>query len=480
MVRNHVEPIRGTSGAPRRALVALCLGFFVIQLDATVVNVALEAVRSDVGGGLADQQWVVASYTVALAAGMLTAGATGDRFGSRRVCVLGLAAFALASGVCAAAPDMPVLIAARALQGIGAAALLPCSLALIVQLFPNPRERAHALGVWGGIAGIGMASGPVLGGVLVGFAGWRSIFLVNIPVCLVAIVMIRRWATESPARRRGPLDVGGLVLGTLALAAVAGGLIEAGHRGWTHPVPLILVSGGALLAVTFVAVERRVREPMVPMSIFGSRRFSAGTGAGFLFNFCLYGALLCLSLFLQGPLGRSAFAAGMLVFPLTVAVGVGAATSGRLTGRFGARVPMLVGFGAGATGAVMLLVAGSSGPLELVVTGGVVLGFCSFAMPAMTSVVMSDVAADRAGLGSGVLNTARQAGGALGAAVLGSLLVVGPGMSLRIPMAVAVAAYVAAIVLTVLATRSRGLRAAGSPRPRATAALVGPARRRPA
>jgi MFS transporter, DHA2 family, methylenomycin A resistance protein len=454
--------IRTTSPAPRLALAAACLGFFVIQLDATVVNVALEAVRTDLGGALADQQWVVASYTVALAAGMLTAGAMGDRFGSRRVCLVGLAVFALASAACAAAPDMPVLIAARTLQGIGAAALLPCSLALIVQQFPDPRERAHALGVWGGISGIGMAAGPVLGGVLVALVGWRAIFLVNVPVCVVAIVMIGRWAAESPARRSGPLDLSGLVLGTLALAALAGGLIEAGHRGWTHPLPLTLMIGGALLFPIFVLVERHAPEPMVPLGIFASRRLSAGTGVGFLFNFCLYGVLLCVSLFLQGPLGQSPFAAGMQILPLTVAIAIGAATSGRLTGRFGARVPMLIGFGAGATGAALLFLAGPSGPPELVVAGAVVLGFCSFAMPAMTSVVMSDVAAHRAGLGSGVLNTARQAGGALGAAVLGSLLVVGSGMSLRIPMVVTIAAYAAAIALTLLATRSGG---SGTPRP---------------
>ena len=450
MTRSSAKPIPSTSA--RLALVALCLGFFVILLDATVVNVALEAIRADLGGGIADQQWVVASYTVALAAGMLTGGAMGDRFGSRRVCLLGLATFALASVACAAAPDMPVLIAARTLQGIGAAALLPCSLALIVQQFPDPRERAHALGVWGGISGIGMAAGPVLGGVVVAIAGWRAIFLVNVPVCLIAIVMIRRWAAESPDRRSGPLDVSGLVLGTLALAGLAGGLIEAGQRGWTHPVPLTLMIGAALLVPIFVLAERRAREPMVPMWIFASRRFSAGTGAGFLFNFCLYGALLCVSLLLQGPLGQSAFAAGMQIFPLTVAIGIGALMSGRLTARFGPRVPMLIGYGAGASGAAMLLCAGGSGPLQLVVAGAAVLGFCSVAMPAMTSVVMSDIAARHAGLASGVLNTARQAGGAMGAAVLGTLLVGGSGMSLGVPMAVTIAAYVAAIGLTVLAT----------------------------
>jgi DHA2 family methylenomycin A resistance protein-like MFS transporter len=445
--------IRSTSAAPRAALVAACLGFFVIQLDATVVNVALDAIRADLGGVLADQQWVVASYTVALAAGMLTAGSMGDRFGSRRVCLWGLAAFALASVACAAAPTMPALIVARTLQGIGAAALLPCSLALIVQQFPDPRDRAHALGVWGGVSGIGMAAGPVLGGVLASVAGWPAIFLVNVPVCLAAFVLVRRYATESPGRVAGPLDLAGPALATPALAALVAGVIEAGHRGWTHPLPLALVLAGALLVPVFLRVERRAREPMLPVSVFASPRFSAGTAVGFLFNFCLYGSLLCLSLFLQGPLGQSAFAAGMQIFPLTVAICIGATLSGRLTGRFGARVPMLLGLSAGATGAALLLATGPSGSLHLVVAGSMVLGFCSFAMPAMTSLVVSSVATDRAGLGSGVLNTARQAGGALGAAVLGSLLVVGSGMSLVVPMAVTAAAYVAAIGLTLLATR---------------------------
>jgi DHA2 family methylenomycin A resistance protein-like MFS transporter len=458
-----------TFDAPRLALIALCLAFFVVQLDVTVVNVALEAIRDDLGGGLADQQWVVASYTVALAAGMLTAGSLGDRLGSRRVCVLGLATFAIGSVLCSAAPSMPALIAARALQGGGAAALLPCSLALIIQQFPDPRERAHALGTWGGISSIGLAAGPVLGGVLITLAGWRAIFLVNVPICVIAIVAIRRWATESPHRRTGPLDVPGLVLGTLSLAGLSGGLIDAGQRGWSHPVPLTLMILGALLVPVFVVVERRAREPMLPAQIFASRRFSAATGAGFIFNFCLYGALLCVSLFLQGQLGDSAFEAGMQILPLTVAVGIGAVLSGRLTGHFGPRVPMLVGYGAGAAGAAVLLTAGPSGPPHVVVAGAVMLGFCSIAMPAMTSVVMSDVASHHSGLASGVLNTARQAGGALGAAVLGTLLIVGAdggvsGMSLRFPMIVIIAAYAVAIGLTLTAT-SRG-RASGQDSPR--------------
>lgn len=441
----------------RVGLVALCLGFFVVQLDATIVNVALDAIGVDLGGGMAGRQWVAASYTVALAAGMLTAGWAGDRFGARRVCVLGLVVFAVASVLCTVAPGMATLVAARTLQGVGAAALLPCSLALIVAAFADERERARALGVWGGVASIGLASGPVLGGVLTDLVGWRAIFLVNVPVCVVAAVVTMVAVDEAPHDTARRPDPAGLALGTVALASLTGGLIEAGQLGWTHPVPAALLAGGVGTGIAFVIVERRVATPMLPPGLFASRAFSAGTAVGLAFNFCLYGSLLCVSLYLQGPLRLPVLEAALLVLPLTLVVSVGATSSGPLTARFGARAPMLAGLGAAAVGALVLLLAGRS--LPLVVVGAAVVGCCSFAMPAMTSVVMSAVSTGRTALGSGVLNTARQAGGALGASVLGTLLTAGDaGMSLRAPMAVVVGVYVAAIICAVVATSVSGSR----------------------
>ena len=294
----------GRTRRPKWALVALCLAFFVVQLDVTVVNVALQTIRHGLGGGLGGQQWVVASYTLVLAAGMLPAGALGDRFGARRMCVIGLVIFAVGSALCAFAPSMPLLIAARAVQGVGASALLPCSLALIVLQFNDPRERAHALGAWGGISSIGLAVGPVVGGALIAVASWRAIFLVNVPVCAVAIAMISLFVTESPKRRDRRMDYAGLVLGIVALASVTGGLIEAGQLGWGRPVPLALIAGGLVVGALFLLVEYRQPDPMLPLRIFASRPFSAATAAGGIFNFNLYGGLLCVSLFLQGPLGR--------------------------------------------------------------------------------------------------------------------------------------------------------------------------------
>ncbi len=436
---------------PRLALVALCMAFFVVQLDATVVNVALDTIGRDLGGGIGDQQWIVASYTVALAAGMLTAGSLGDRYGARRVCVVGLVVFGLASAACTFAPSIAWLVAARTVQGFGAAGLLPCSLALIVGQFPDPKKRAGALGVWGGIGSLGMATGPVVGGSLIALADWRAIFLINVPVCVVTIALAYLSVVESPRRER-KTDPVGLVLGIVALGALTGGLIEAGQRGWTDAFSLALIGVGIVGAVVFVLAERRRAEPMLPMSMFSSRPFSGGSAAGGIFNFCLYGTLLVVSLFLQGTLGESAFRAGMFVLPLTVAVGIGATLSGRLTARFGSRLPMLGGYVMGALGTVILALAGSTGPLWLVVTGSVVLGFCSIAMPAMTSVTMSGVDSAHTGLGSGVLNTARQAGGALGAAVFGTLLTVGGAESLTWPMIGALVAYLVAIGATLVAT----------------------------
>ncbi|WP_116199876.1 MFS transporter [Amycolatopsis circi] len=442
-----------TISAPKQrlALIALCLPFFIVQLDATVVNVAVEAIRHDLGGGLGGEQWVIASYTIALAAGMLTAGSLGDRYGSRRVCVLGTVVFGVGSALCSLAPSIPVLIVARILQGVGAAALLPCSLALIVRQFPEPRARAHALGLWGGIAAIGLATGPVAGGVLIALADWRAIFWVNVPFAALAIVLTCRYVVESPPRRERRLDPYGLVLGTVALSALAGGLIQVGRSGWA--VPLIAV--GLLTGLAFILVERRRRDPMLPLAIFSSRPFSAASTAGLLFNFCLYGTLLCLSLFLQGPLHQSAYATGMLTLPLTIAIGIGATASGRLTARFGPRVPMLTGFSLAGLGAVLLATADSP---SMVVAGGVVLCCCSIAMPAMTSVAMSTPPEEHTGLASGVLNTARQTGGALGTAVLGTLLTAGSTMSLSVPMTVAALGYAAAVGCTLLATSPRAVR----------------------
>lgn len=408
----------------------------MIQLDATIVNVALPTVQGDLGGNTAALQWILNGYTVALAAVLLTAGSVADRIGARRVFLGGLAIFAAGSAACAAAPDVAVLIAARVLQGLGAAALLPTSLALIVHRFPDRRARARALGAWGGIASLGLTAGPVLGGVIAQYTSWRVVFIVNIPAVLLTWRLVVQSVTETPKRERVPLDIAGLVLGVVALAGLVAGFIDLDR-------PELLAIGIAG-AIALCVVELRSAHPMIPPVLFRARAFSAGTGVGLIFNFCLYGTLLCLSLLIQQVRHASVLHAGLELLPMTVVVGIGATYSGRLTARFGSRRPMIAGLSCGALGAMVLAATGE------VLLGSMLLGLVSLAMPAMTAVVLGAAPDDRAGLASGVLNASRQAGGALGVAVLGALF----QRTLAEPLLVVVFAYAAGIALTVVATAS--------------------------
>ncbi len=426
------------------ALVVVSLGFALIQLDATIVNVALPAIHADIGGSLSALQWILNGYTLALAAFLLAAGWCADMFGGRRVFLVGLAVFCAGSAVCAVAPDVGILVAARVVQGLGAAALLPSSLALLVHQFPDASARAKALGVWGGVGSVGLAAGPVLGGVVVAYVNWRLIFLVNIPVGIGTAIMLRAVA-ESPRRARESLDIGGLLLGGGALSGLVAYFIAAGRLGWADPLSLGLLVAGIACAGGFIRRECSTAAPMVPLSLFGSVRFSAAVTVGLLFNFCLYGALLCLSLFLQQGKGFSVLHAGLLLLPLTVVIGFGASSSGPLTARFGSRPPMVAGLLLAACGVGLLAVVRSPGGIVL---GSMLLALCSLAMPAMTAAAVGAVEPRRAGLASGILNAARQSGGAFGVAVLGSLIGRLATPHLLAPMLVAVAGYLVAATVT--------------------------------
>jgi DHA2 family methylenomycin A resistance protein-like MFS transporter len=434
-------------------LLSVCLGFFVIQLDVTIVNVALPAIQHQVGGSLAGLQWVIDAYTLVLASIMLTAGATADRAGARKVFTAGLTVFAVGSAACAAAPALGVLIAARAVQGLGASALLPCSLALLVHQFPDPRARARALGVWGGMGSAGVALGPVAGGALVAAVGWRSIFLVNVPICLLTVILLRRFAAESPTHPDRRTDVPGLLLGVTMLAGFTAAFITAGEQGWTQPLPGALLAVGLLAAWAFTKAERRHPHPVLPLGLFKNKNLSGATGVGLIFNLVLYGSLLCLSLYLQTTRHESVLATGLLLLPMSATVGLGSLASGRLTARLGPRTPMLAGLTFAAAGAALLATAGPKTYITLILAGSILLGLVSLAMPAMTAAVVGAAGPGHAGVASGVLNAARQSGGALGVAVLGSLLGHGHSLSLHVPLLVATAGYLIAIALALGAIR---------------------------
>ncbi|MBU3064264.1 MFS transporter [Nocardia sp. NEAU-G5] len=435
----------------RLALTAICIGFLMITLDATIVNVALPAIQDTIGVSRGALQWVADAYTVALAAVLLTAGTVADRRGARQVFLIGLVVFVVSSAMCALSTNMTVLIAARLLQGVGAAGLLPPSLTLIVHEFPDPSRRAQALGIWGGMSGIGLTVGPVLGGLAVATIGWRAIFLVNVPVGLATIVLTVRTVSETPRQPGASFDWTGQLLSIVALGTLAAGLIEVGQLGWSHPMVVTLLVTGLVAGAVFVLAEHRTEAPMLPLRVFSSHRFSIANGIGLLFNFCLYGSLLCIPLYPQQSRHQSALAAGLLLVPMTAIVGLNAFCGGKLTAKVGARIPMLLGASAGVVGAVLLAFLGDNTSLAWFFAGSVVFGFISLAMPSMTSVAMQALPASQAGMASGVLNAARQTGSALGIALLGSLLSTG-GSAIHRPFVVVAIAFGVTALLALPAT----------------------------
>jgi DHA2 family methylenomycin A resistance protein-like MFS transporter len=439
----------------RRAvtLVAVSLAFALVQLDVTIVNVALQTLRADLGGGVSAAQWAVDGYAVPFAACMLTAGALGDRYGHRRTCVAGFVVFGVASGVAGLAGGWPVLIGARALQGVGAALMLPASLAMITELYPDPRERSRALGVWGGIATLGFASGPLLGGLLITVSGWPAIFWINLPVAAVVGGTI---AVLGPRERPRPRRIHpfGTLLGTLALASLTAGIIEAGERRASAAAGALAL--GIAAGWCFARSERRGLEPLIPAELTGSVPFRWSLLTGFCFNFAMYGALLCVSLTLQSAYGFSALEGGLAVLPMAAGVGIAAISGGRLAGAFGPRRPMLLGFSCAGVGAVVTAAGAVAASTALIIAGLVVIGLCCFAMPAMTSVAINASPGHHTGLAGGSFNTARQIGGAIGVALLGSVLNAG-GARTGFAVALGVAGTVSAVALlsTVQATAAR-------------------------
>ncbi len=437
--------------ARRLGLAAICCGFLMITLDTTAVNVALGPIVGDLGGSLAAAQWIVSGYTLVFATFLLSGGAWADRIGSRAAFLIGLGVFGVASGACAAAPSMGALIAARAAQGIGAALLMPCSLALIVHTFPAGPERRGALAAWGGISGVGLSIGPVLGGALVDSVGWRFIFLINLPIALLAGLAISAYVTET-TRHRHPFDIPGQVLVVLALGCLSGGFIFAGEFGWDAAETIALLATGVVATLALARVERLVPLPMIPPELFRSRKFRSLVLISGLYNFGFYGTLFCLALYLHERLGLSPFDTGLALLPLNVVIGAIALGGARLIGWLGEWPSVLIGLGFGAGGAALMAVFGDAG-----VTGTILFSvpFAGIAltMQAMTALAMEDVPRERIGLASGVQNAARQAGGALGVALLGTLLAAGAGLSLHLPMAVVSAGYLASMALAVAGRR---------------------------
>jgi EmrB/QacA subfamily drug resistance transporter len=395
-----------SSSTGRWVLLATVLGSGVAFLDATVVNVALPSIGRDFGVGLADLQWTVTGYTLTLSAFLLLGGALGDRFGRRRLFVIGLVWFAAASLVCGIAPSAPLLIVARAIQGIGGALLTPGSLAIIEASF-RPDDRGRAIGAWSGFGGVFGAIGPLLGGVLVTLVTWRLVFFINLPLAVFAVWVASRHVPESSKGGvQGPLDIQGPVLAVLGLGGVTYSLIEGPARGWTSATTLSIIGAGGVLLIAFLINESRARDPLLPLSIFRSKIFAGANEATFAIYAALGTVLFLGVLQLQQVLHYSALTAGLALLPLTLVLLALSSRSGKLATTIGPRIPMTVGPLVAAVGMAMFarVVPGAS-YASSVLPAAIVLGLgMTLTVPALTTTALGAVDAGRAGVASAVNN----------------------------------------------------------------------------
>ncbi|WP_425830790.1 MFS transporter [Streptomyces fractus] len=421
--RTRTQPVPedpAVASAPRRtngtaALLAALLGFAVITIDVSAVNIALPGIRADLHSGMTGLQWVADAYTLMFAGLMLSAGALSDRTGARRAYVLGTALFTFASLACAVAPGLGALIAARVVQGGAAAILMPASLALIREAYDDARRRARAIALWTVGGSVSMAAGPVLGGVLTEHVGWRAVFFLNLPVGAAILALLTKVAPSL--RRPAPLDIPGQITAVLTLAGLTFAVIEGGTMG------LAALAVAVVSALTFYVTEKRHRAPMVPLSMLRDRTVSASLAIGFSVNAGFYGVVFLLGLYLQQLRGMSATAAGLVFVPMAMLTTAANLISPHIAERFGRRPVIVIGQLVLALAMFALLPLTAHTPIWLLLTLLVPTGIGgAFAIPAVTAMLMDAVPGPRVGTASGLLNALRQTGGALAVALFGSLL----------------------------------------------------------
>jgi EmrB/QacA subfamily drug resistance transporter len=414
--------LRFRSAPGRWVVAATVLGSAVAAVDGTVIGVALPTIGRDFHASVATLQWVVTGYTLTLSSLLLLGGSLGDRFGRKRVFLVGVVWFALASAACAVASGSTQLIVTRVLQGVGGALLTPGSLAILEASF-SPDDRNEAIGAWSGLGGVATAVGPLLGGYLITAASWRWIFLINIPLGTVVLLMSARHVPESRDTSAGPIDALGAALGTLALAAISYALIEGPARGWSSGTVLSALAVGGVGAVSFVVVERRSSSPMLPLNMFRNRQFSVTNGVTFVVYAGLGGVLFLLPVVLQVSNGYSPLESGMALLPLTAVMLVASARSGRLATAIGPRLQMSVGPVVVGIGLALLVRApGSASYVTGVLPAVLVLGAgLATTVAPLTATALNSVSDTHAGLASAVNNDVARIGGLIAVAVLPAL-----------------------------------------------------------
>lgn len=430
-MRDRVLPAHLERGLPlereklSRALLilGLSLGYFMVLLDTTVVSVALPAIHNDLGGGIISLQWTVNAYTIVFAGLLLLMGSLADKLGAKRVYTAGLLIFLVASAVSAFVTSLAGLILIRAVLGIGGAALLPASLTLLSHAYPASAERARALGIWAAVTGLSMAGGPVVGGIFVDMLGWRSIFLLNVPLALISLAITIRLVRETDRNPGKSLDPAGQITIFTAITAWSFGLMEGGAIGWSSPV--ILAAFGIALAATllFLLAETKVATPMLPLHLFRNGNVSVGMLVGMAINIGLSVILFLLPLYFQQARGFSAHLTGLALLPMTIPLAFNPIVTGRIVGRIGARLPMSAGLFLTGLGAWVQAWSNGDTSYALTLASLLLIGFgVSLTIPSLMAAVLSSVTKEQTGTASGALNASRQLGATIGVALIGSLL----------------------------------------------------------
>jgi EmrB/QacA subfamily drug resistance transporter len=404
-------------------LAAVAFGLFMIMLDNTVVNVALPSIEKDLHISISQLEWIVTAYALVFAALLITGGKLADLFGRRKIFIIGLAVFSLSSLACGFAPNAGFLIGARAAQGIGAALMNPATLSIITATFP-PKQRGQAIGIWAGVSALALAIGPLAGGLIVDNIGWNWIFFVNVPVGALGIVVSYFFIKESrDTSHEQSVDLPGLLTSGGALFALSYALIEGNQRGWASAEILGLLVAAAVLFTAFILLESRQRLPMLDLSLFRIGSFSGANTVALLVSLGMFGVFFFVSLYVQNILGYSPTKAGAIFLPMTILIILIAPIAGKASDRIGGRWLMGGGMTLLSISLLFYQRVGLNSTfwtlLPAMILGGVGM---ALTMSPMTSVAMASVPIDKAGVGSGVLNSFRQVGGSMGIAVMGAIL----------------------------------------------------------
>ena len=407
----------------RWTLAVVCAATMMLMLDIAVVNTALSRIAEDLGTGLSGLQWVVDAYTLALASVVLTAGSLADRLGRRRLFTIGLSIFTVASGLCALAQDIVFLNTARAVQGVGAAIMFAVSLALLAHAFPGAKERAGALAAYGATIGASFAVGPLVGGLLTSGLDWQWIFLVNIPIGLACLYITRAYVAESRDPNAHGVDWAGQVTLTAGLFLLVLALLRGNEDGWGSTLIVAELVGAAVALIAFVAVELRVKQPMLPMRFFRDGSFTGAQITAFAISSSFFAVFLYITLYLQQILGLSPIEAGLVYIPGTLVMLVVSGATAQLGAKVPARTMISVGLALVAVGMGLMMLAGVDSSWTITLPGFLVASVgCGLFNPALTNVALSSVPQDQSGVAAGVNDTARQAGIAVGVAALGALI----------------------------------------------------------